>query len=37
MKAVLRGKLIAMSVSKKKLEKAYMNIVTAQLKALEQK
>jgi MinD-like ATPase involved in chromosome partitioning or flagellar assembly len=36
MKAVLRGKLIALSASKKKLERAY-NSLTAHLKALEQK
>jgi Rps23 Pro-64 3,4-dihydroxylase Tpa1-like proline 4-hydroxylase len=36
-KAVLRGKLIAVSTSKKKLEKAYTSSLTAQLKALEQK
>jgi hypothetical protein len=37
MKAVLRGKFIALSASKKKLERAYTNILTAQLKVLEQK
>ena len=37
MKAALRGKLIALSASKKKLERAYTSILTAQLKALEQK
>jgi hypothetical protein len=37
MKAVLRGKLIVLSPSKMKLEKAYMNSLTAHLKALEQK
>jgi hypothetical protein len=37
MKAVLRGKLIAQSASKKKLETAYTNSLTAYLKALEQK
>jgi hypothetical protein len=37
MKAVLRGKLINLSVSKKKLEKAYTSSLTAHLKALEQK
>ena len=37
MKAVLRGKLIALSVSKKELEWAYISNLTAQLKALEQK
>ena len=37
MKAVPRGKLIALSTSKKKLERAYTSSLTAQLKALEQK
>jgi thiamine biosynthesis lipoprotein ApbE len=37
MKAVLRGKLIDLSVSKKKSEKAYTSSLTAHLKALEQK
>jgi hypothetical protein len=37
MKAVLRGKLIAVSASKKKLERAYTGSMTTQLKALEQK
>jgi hypothetical protein len=37
MKAVLRGKLITLSVSKKKLERAYTNGLTTHLKALEQK
>ena len=37
MKAGLRGKLIALSVSKKKLERAYTSSLTAHLKALEQK
>jgi hypothetical protein len=36
MKAVLRGKLIALSASKKKLERAYPSSLTAHLKALEQ-
>jgi hypothetical protein len=36
MKAVLRGKLIALSASKKKLERAYTSTLTAHLKALEQ-
>jgi hypothetical protein len=36
MKAVLRGKLTAPCVSKKKLERAYTNSLTAHLKALEQ-
>jgi hypothetical protein len=37
MKAVLRGKLIVLSVSKKKLERAYTSCLTAHLKGLEQK
>ena len=37
MKAVLRGKLIAQSASKKKPKEAYTRSLTAQLKALEQK
>jgi hypothetical protein len=37
MKAMLRGKLIALSASKKKLERAYTSSLTAHLKALEQK
>jgi hypothetical protein len=37
MKAVLKGKLIALSASKKKLEKAHSSTLTAHLKALEQK
>jgi hypothetical protein len=37
MKAFLRGKLIALSASKKKLERAYTSILTAHLKAVEQK
>jgi hypothetical protein len=37
MKAVLRGKLIALSASKKKLERAYTTSLTAHLKALQQK
>jgi hypothetical protein len=36
MKAVLRGKLIALSASKKKLERAYTSSLTTNLKALEQ-
>ena len=36
-KAVLRGKLIALSASQKKLERAYTISLTAHLKALEQK
>jgi DNA repair exonuclease SbcCD ATPase subunit len=34
---VVRGKLIAVSASKKKLERAYTSSLTAHLKALEQK
>jgi hypothetical protein len=37
MKTVLRGKLIALSATKKKLERAYTSSLTACLKALEQK
>jgi hypothetical protein len=37
MKTFLRGKLIAMSASKKKLERAHTSSLTAHLKALEQK
>jgi hypothetical protein len=37
MKSVLRGKLIALSASKKKLERAYTSSLTAHLKALEEK
>jgi len=37
MKAVLRGKQIALSASKKKMERAYTNSLTAHLKVLEQK
>ena len=37
MKAFLRGKLIALSTSKKKLERAYTSSLTTHLKALEQK
>jgi hypothetical protein len=37
MKAVLRGKLIALHASKNKLERAYTSILTAHLEALEQK
>jgi hypothetical protein len=37
MKAVLRGKLIALSASKKKLERVYTSNLAAHLKALEQK
>jgi hypothetical protein len=37
MKAVLRGKLTALSTYKKKLEKACKSSLTVQLKALEQK
>ena len=37
MKAVLREKLIALSASKMKMERAYINSLTTHLKALEQK
>jgi hypothetical protein len=37
MKAVLRGKLIALSASKKKLERAYTSSLTAHLETLELK
>jgi hypothetical protein len=37
MKAVLRGKLIALSASKKKLQRPYTSSLKAPLKALEQK
>jgi hypothetical protein len=37
MKAVLRGKLIALSIAKKKLEREYTNSLTAHLRALEEK
>jgi hypothetical protein len=37
MKAFLRGKLIALSDSKKKLERAHISTLTTHLKALEQK
>jgi hypothetical protein len=37
MKAFLRGKLIALSASKKKLKRAHTSSLTAHLKALEQK
>ena len=37
MKAVLRGKLITLSYSKKKLESAYTSSLTAHLEALELK
>jgi hypothetical protein len=37
MKSVLRRKLIALSASKKKLERAYTSSLTTYLKALEQK
>jgi hypothetical protein len=36
MKSVLRRKLIALSASKKKLERAYTSSLTVQLKAIEQ-
>ena len=35
MKAVLRGKLITLSASKKKQQRAYISSLTAHLKALE--
>ena len=37
MKAFLRGKLIALSGSKKKLERVHISSLTTHLKALEQK
>jgi hypothetical protein len=37
MKAVLRGKLIALSTSKKNLKRTYTSSLTTHLKALEQK
>jgi hypothetical protein len=37
MKGVVRGKLIALSASKKKLERAFTSSLTSHLKALEQK
>jgi hypothetical protein len=37
MKAFLRGKLIALSVSKKKLERIHTTSLTTHLKAVEQK
>jgi hypothetical protein len=37
MKAVLRGKLIALSASLKKLKKSYTSSIIAHLKTLEQK
>ena len=37
MEAVIRGKLIALSASKKKLERAYTSSLTAHLEALELK
>ena len=37
MKAVVRGKLITLSASKKKLERAHTSSLTTHLKALEQK
>ena len=36
-KAVLRGKLIALNASKKKLERTYTSSLTVHLKALKQK
>jgi len=37
MKAMLKGKLIALSASKKKLERAHTRSLTAHLKAAKQK
>jgi hypothetical protein len=37
MKAVIRGKFIALRASKKKLERAYTSSLTAHLKVLEEK
>jgi hypothetical protein len=37
MKAFLRGKVIALSASKKKLERAHTSSLTTHLKALEEK
>ena len=37
MKAVLRGKIIVLSASRKKVERAYISSFTAHLKDLEQK
>ena len=37
MKAFLRGKVIALSASKKKVERAHTSSLTTHLKALEQK
>ena len=37
MKAVLRGKVIALSATKKKLEKTYTSSLTEHLKTLEEK
>ena len=37
MKAVLRGELIALNASKKKLDSGYRSSLTAHLKVLEQK
>jgi hypothetical protein len=37
MKAVLTGKLLALSACKKRLEREYTSSLTAHLKALEQK
>jgi hypothetical protein len=36
MKALLRGKFIALSVCKKKLDRSHTSILTAHLKALDQ-
>jgi hypothetical protein len=37
MNAILRGKLVVLSTSKKKWERAYTSSITAHLKLLEQK
>jgi hypothetical protein len=37
MKAMVRGKLMALCASKRKLDRAYTSSLTAHLKALEQK
>jgi hypothetical protein len=37
MKAALRGKLIALSAGKKKLERSYTSSLTTHLKALEKR
>jgi hypothetical protein len=37
MKAVLKGKFIVLSASKKKMERAYISILISHMKVLEQK